>query len=379
MNPNPRPQTARRAEKSRCAVLIFLIGAGVCFSQACKRQASAPSRPYTAFVADEQGNTIAVVDLGSLQVVASIPVAASPRQLVPRPGSRELYAVSGSGEVSVITFPDLRVEKVFRIGGSASDLVFAPGGQRAYVLAPHSSELVLLDCEHQKEVGRMHLSGKPSSVALTPDGKTLIVSTDAGLEFVDAAKQTELGTVQTGKTSGPMVIRPDGGEVFVAAKDEKLVSVVDVPSCQLLANLDVAAPVHSLSLKPDGGEVFALSSQGSVIIVLDAYHDDVEQTLTAGLNPVAGVFRRDTSVFYIATAGDGNITALDVQTRSVNAVAHAGTQPVSLALTPDESFLAVADAASSSLAILRTDKLGLVTTIPVGANPVDVVIPNWTK
>jgi hypothetical protein len=37
----------------------------------------------------------------------------------------------------------------------------------------------------------------------------------------------------------------------------------------------------------------------------------------------------------------------------------------------------VADGATASLAILRTDRSALVTTIPVGAQPVDVVVPDW--
>jgi DNA-binding beta-propeller fold protein YncE len=311
--------------------------------------------------------------------VASIPVPASPQQLGVRPRSHELYVVSASGKLSVITFPDLRVSKEFKIGQSASSLVFSPDGRHAFVLAPDAHELVFLDCQHHTELGRVRLKDRPSSVCLTPGGKTLIVSASSYLYFVDAGTRALLGSVQVGTAPGPMAVRPDNREVFVAHAGENQVSAVEIPSRQLLANLDVAAPVNSLSVKPDGGEIFALSSQGSVIIILDAFHDDVERTLTAGLHPVAGIFRRDMSVFYIATAGDGNITALDVETRDVLAVAHAGTQPVAMALTPDDSFLAVADAASSSLAILRTDKLGLVTTIPVGANPVDVAVPNWVR
>jgi DNA-binding beta-propeller fold protein YncE len=374
-----RPRVLTSTPKRSSAVLTASVLAVAFLSWACKRQAGVQTRPYVAFVADQQGNTVAAVDLDTLQMAASIPVPASPQQLAARPRSRELYVVSASGKLSVITFPDLRVGHIFRIGPSASGLVFSPDGRRAYILAPDANQLVFLDCQHQKELGRVHLKDKPSSVCLTPDGMTLIVSASSGLYFVNAETRAELGSVRVGAAPGPMAVRPDGREVFVADTGENQVSAVQIPSRRLLANLDVAAPVSSLSVKPDGGEIFALSSQGSVIIIFDAFHDDVERTLTAGLHPVAGIFRSDMSVFYIATAGDGNITALDVQTRNVDAVAHAGTQPVAMALTPDESFLAVADVASSSLAILRTDKLGLVTAIPVGASPVDVAIPNWLK
>ncbi|HET7841159.1 MAG TPA: hypothetical protein VFM21_06110 [Terriglobia bacterium] len=360
-----------------------LLGAGIlaltaAISSSCKRQTGAPPLPYLAFVANQQGNSVAAVDLGSFQVVSSIPVAPSPSQVAVRPGAKEVYAVASTGSVNVIAFPELRVRKTIVIGRSASNLVFSPDGNRAYVLNPAEDLVMALDCGSWREIGRLRLAGKPSSIALSRDGKVLMASAlPSDLLFIDPESMKLLATVEVGQNPGPMAVRADGKVVFVSAAGQKSISAVEIPSRQLLANLAVAAPVASLVFKPDGGELYALSSAGSVTIILDAYHDEVEQTITAGLTPVAGAFRQDMTTFYIATAGDGNVTALDVQTRNVIAVVHAGTQPSSLALTPDQRFLAVTDAATSSLAILRTDKLGLVTTIPVGSNPAHVVIPDW--
>ena len=117
---------------------------------------------------------------------------------------------------------------------------------------------------------------------------------------------------------------------------------------------------------------------------MDAFHDNVEQTFPLGRDPVAGVFRQDMSVLYIANAGDGSVLALDVQNREVLASTHVGMEPRALALTPDERLLVVADRAASSLAILHADPTSLsndrsvlITTVPVGASPVDVVVPNF--
>jgi YVTN family beta-propeller protein len=112
---------------------------------------------------------------------------------------------------------------------------------------------------------------------------------------------------------------------------------------------------------------------------VDPYRDNVSQTITTGREPGAAVSRRDSSVLYIANSGDGSITTFDVQNRLVVASTHTGAQPRALALTPDERFLVAVDSAASSLAVLRTDRPALVTTIPVGTRPVDVVVPDWLK
>jgi YVTN family beta-propeller protein len=89
------------------------------------------------------------------------------------------------------------------------------------------------------------------------------------------------------------------------------------------------------------------------------------------------------SVLYIANAGDGSVLALDVETRAVLASTRVGIEPRALALTPDERLLVAADRAASSLAILHADpsrlsshRTVLITTVPVGASPVDVVVPD---
>ena len=61
-------------------------------------------------------------------------------------------------------------------------------------------------------------------------------------------------------------------------------------------------------------------------------------------------------------------------------------EPRALALTPDQRLLAVVDRAASSLQILQADAASLsndrsvlITAVPVGASPVDVVIPDIAR
>jgi YVTN family beta-propeller protein len=110
---------------------------------------------------------------------------------------------------------------------------------------------------------------------------------------------------------------------------------------------------------------------------VDTDQDNVEQNYPTGHKPVAGVFQQNPLVLYIANAGDGSVMALDVQNRTLLAAIHLGIEPRAMALTPDQRFLVVADTAASTLAVLQTNPAALLTTFPVGADPVDVVVPGW--
>jgi YVTN family beta-propeller protein len=187
---------------------------------ACHRQVE-PPKPYLAFVANEDSNTVAAVDLADFHVVASIPVATKPEQLVVRPHHHELWAVSALGTMSVISFPALRVVQMLRVGNSARDLIFAPDGDHTYVLDRDSGQIVFGDGkpgELPRESGRLRLGGRLASLALAPDGKTLVVDDAATsrLVFVSVEARRVLGVFDVGKGPGPIVILRVGIKAFVA-------------------------------------------------------------------------------------------------------------------------------------------------------------------
>ena len=362
-------------------------------SLACRSQV--PLKPYIAYVVNSQSSTLAAVNLADFRVTGSIPVSPGPERVRLRPGAHQLYVESGLGKISVVAFPHLHVVATLDVGRSAKDLEFSNDGRAAYVLDPVDHELVFLDIQEgpsnpsenavPKVASRLRVDGTLRDLILSPDGKTLVAASENPnlLNFISADTRKPLGTVEVGQSPGPMVILPDNSKVFVADTGEEKVSVADMTARKLLSHIEIGARPTCLLLKPDGGELFVLAAQSSTLVIVDAFHDDLEQTFPLGVNPAAGIFRRDMGVLFIANAGDGSVLALDAQNRQVLASPHVGLEPRAVALTPDERLLVVADRAGSSLAILSADPASLnndrsvlLTTVPVGASPVDVVIPD---
>ena len=390
--------TIRRPIPNLChslpaSLLGLILCATAALSLGCKRQH--PLNPYVAYVVNQQSATLAAVNLADFHVTASLPVSPQPERVVVRPRSRQLYVVSALGKIAVAAFPHPRLVATLDVGATGRDLQFSPDGRAAYILDPADHEVVFLDCggdagDHgeaavPKVVYRLHLSGTLRDLALSPDGKTLVAASANPnlITFIDTETRKTLGTTEVGQSPGPLVILPDNSKVFVADSGEGKISVAALASRKLFSHIEIGRDPTALLLKPDGGEIFVLAAKSSTLVILDAFHDNVEQTFPLGADPVAGVFRQDMSVLYIANAGDGSVLAMDVQTREVLASTHVGMSPCALALTPDQRLLVVADRAASSLAILQADPTSLsndrsvlITTIQVGASPVDVVVPD---
>ncbi|MGH9452313.1 MAG: YncE family protein [Terriglobia bacterium] len=364
------PQRSRLA----AALVLSLI---VPLAAACHRR-MAPPKPYLALVANRAGKSVAVVNLSHFDVTRVIPLGFAPAKIAQRPAHPEVFVTSLTGQVAVIHFPELTLAGSFQTGRGPNQLVFTRGGGAAYVLGGGGRTIFKIDCGSLRALAAFHLASPLSSIALDSHRNTLLGkdSAEGTLVFIDAKNGKIKGSVETGKGVGSIVVTADGGKAFVAAAGADEVTAVDLAREQILSRIDVGSRPSLLVLKPDGGELFALSGPDSTMTILNVSYDSVEESHPSGADPVAAVFTRDSRWLYIANAGDGAVTRFDVQNRRDFPV-HVGITPQALALTPDERFLAVADSAAGRLTVIRAATGDLMTSIPVGANPVDVVIPGW--
>lgn len=295
----------------------------------------------------------------------------------------------------MISYPELRVTASIPIGSSSRDMAITGDGRLAAV-SDAKGEIVLIDCNSRAMEGRIKSGDAISDLGFSPNGKALIAADSAHdrLVFVDVASRSIQGEVHVGKEPGPIAILPDSSKLFVADTGEPQLSAVDLATRQVLSNIDLASKPVALVLKPDGGELIALCPESATLAILDTLHDYVGSEIPTGTDPVAAVPTRDSTKLYVANRGDGTVEAIDLQNRSQPGSVmstHAGIAPSALALTPDERYLAVTDSASSALVVLGTAPLSaqsskvqtvplpLVTTVSVGADPVDVVIPDWLE
>ena len=230
--------------------------------------------------------------------------------------------VSSPGKISVATFPHLHLVTTLDVGKSARDLAFSLTDAtltsstrriRKWFSWIATAPTGIPPKSNSQGHGSAPYDGTLAELALSPDGKTLVVSAQHPdlLTFISTETRQTLGTVEVGQSPGPLAILPDSSKVFVADTGEEKISAADVASRKLLSHIEIGARPTGLLVKPDGGELFVFAAPSSKIIIADAFHDNVEQTFSFGRDPAAGVFRQDMSVLYIANAGDGSVIALD--------------------------------------------------------------------
>jgi len=120
----------------------------------------------------------------------------------------------------------------------------------------------------------------PYGAAITPDGRTGLVSNEAAgtVSFIDLAAGTKLGDVALGNITHPeaIAIDPSGARAYVAVANGDRVAVLDIASRTLAGTLSTARPTVgdgtspvALDLTPHGDRLVVAESGADELSVFD--------------------------------------------------------------------------------------------------------------
>ncbi len=152
----------------------------------------------------------------------------------PELGSRKILSGYGRGQepLPVFKMPHLRG--------------WAIAGGRAYLPAIGRHEVLVVDTTTWQEVGRIPVKSQPVFVMARPDGRQIWVNfafPDNGwVQLIDPLTQQVAHTLQPGKAVLHMEFTPKGEQVWISARDDHKVLVLDTATRQVLQELPAASP-----------------------------------------------------------------------------------------------------------------------------------------
>jgi YVTN family beta-propeller protein len=92
------------------------------------------------------------------------------------------------------------------------------------------------------------------------------------------------------------------------------------------------------------------------------------------MSPSSGTFSNPDQRLYVSDSAAGRVIPIAIDIRQAGRPISVGQNPRTCMLTPGGDILLVVDAASNDLAVIRAKTSALITLIPVGGRPRDVVV-----
>jgi len=119
-------------------------------------------------------------------------------------------------------------------------------GRHAYLPAVGRHEVLVVDTLSWQEVGRIAVAGQPVFVIAQPDGRqvwvTFALPDYHRVQVIDTPSQRVVRTLEPGKAVLHLEFTPRGEAVWLSARDDNRVVVLDTQDFRTLATLSVDSP-----------------------------------------------------------------------------------------------------------------------------------------
>ena len=232
------------------------------------------------------------------------------------------------------------------------------------------------------------IAGSPAGMALTSDGKLLVVADNDRVAFIDtdrlvAGRDAVLGYLVDSGAKGRVYanVTADDKYALIADENTATVSVIDLDKARAtrfgvtstVGRIPTGAAPIALTFSPDGKLVFLTSQRAPADYGWPA---ECKREGNAGANDVMPV--NPQGVVHVVDVDRAKVDPA----HAIIANAPAGCSPVRLALSPDGERAYVTARNSNSLMAFDTRKLrtdpqhALVGQVPVGSAPVGVAVVN---
>lgn len=312
-----------------------------------------------AYVSNEDGESVTVVDTARAEVIGTINVGKRPRGLkLSRDGKHLYVAVSGlpkcppsvpdeecaklkrdltADGIAVLDTATLKLTRLLKAGSDPEQFDLSHNGQRLFISNEDAATLSVLHIATGALEATIPVGNEPEGVRVTPNGRYIVVTSESGnsISVIDAGSMKLLQSVTVGKRPRDVAFTPDGKTAYISGEFDASLYTTSIPEARSATRL--------LQLRKED-------------------------------RPMGVVFDAARRRLYTSTGRGGTVAVVDVDGPKLVAEIPVGARPWGIALAADGRRLYTANGSSNDITIVDTTTLKVIKKIPVGSSPWGIVV-----
>ena len=236
---------------------------------------------------------------------------------------------------------DLRAQIRTRIlpGGSDPETFdITPDGARIVVSNEDTDEASLVDLESGEIIRTVPVGAEPEGVRISPDGTLAYVTgeTDHDVTVLDTSTGDEITRITVGHRPRDLVFTPDGAYAYVSAEIDGTVAEIVVAENRVSRTIALPEGSRSMgvALSVDARTLYVANGRSKTVSVVDLASGEVTANVEVGERPWGLALSFDGSLLYTANGPSNDVTVLDTETLEIVARIPVGASPWGLALVP---------------------------------------------
>ncbi|MBV8806184.1 MAG: beta-propeller fold lactonase family protein, partial [Sinobacteraceae bacterium] len=220
------------------------------------------------------------------------------------------------------------------------------------------------------------VSGLPKCPPSVPDAECAKLKHDLsadGIAIIDTATLKLVKLLKSGSDPEQFDLSHDGKQLFVTNEDAGTVSVVAIATGAVEATIPVGKEPEGVRVSPDGRWIVATSESGNAIYVIDPQALKVVKSVPVGKRPRDVAYGPDGKTIYVSNEFDASLyktTIPDSDSATKLLQLRPEAKPMGLVLDAPRKRLFLSTGRGGTVAVISMEgEPKLVTEIPVGTRP----------
>jgi len=335
-------QVTRGRLLTASAVLLTAIGLLVGVRLIPSVSAQNSTIEGTIWVADENGNSITVIDASMNEVVTTLMGIEGPHNLQVSPDGATVWAVSGHDNLAVqIDTRTYAVLGTTPTGEHPAHIIATPDGSTVYVTNGGDNSVTVIDAATKEVITTIPVGEFPHGLRPSPDGRWIYVAnaSDTTLSVIDTTTNEGVTNIEVGERPVQVAFDPNGEYVYFSLNGENAVGKVDVATQSLVGTVEVGEGPIQVYVTPDNRYVLA-ANQGTeanpstTVSIIDVATFAVVETLETGQGAHGVVVEPSGRYAYIANIYGDDVAVIDLSTLEVVARVATGDSPNGISFSP---------------------------------------------
>lgn len=322
---------------------VLLLGAPLC------------AQAGRAYITNEDGESVSVLDTDKAEVVATVNVGKRPRGMkLSRDGRQLFVAVSGlpkcppsvpdeecaklkrdltADGIAVIDTATLKLSKLLKSGSDPEQFDLSHDGKQLFIANEDSGTLTVVNVLTGAVEQAVPVGKEPEGVRVTPDGRWIVVTSEEGnaIYVVDARSLKVVKSVSVGKRPRDVAFTPDGRTAYISGEFDSSLYKTTIPEAatatQLLQLRKEARPMGVVLDAPRKRLFLSTGRGGSVAVVSLDGDAKLVTEIQVGARPWGIALSHDGKRLYSANGSSNDVTIIDTTTLTVVKKVAVGKSP----------------------------------------------------
>ncbi len=249
--------------------------------------------------------------------------------------------------------------------------------QRGTLVVLNKSEATcsLLSLPSGKIVATLPTGDGPHEVAVSPDGRTAVVSNYGRrghpghtLTVIDIPARKVVKTIDLGEYRSPhgIVYLPDGRRVLVTCEGNKKLLMVNVAAAKVEAAISTGQKVsHMVVVSPRLQRAFVANIGSGTVTAIDVAKRRKIKDIATGRGSEGIALSPDEKELWVTNRADDNVAIVDPVALKIVAKLQTGKMPIRVKFTPDGRYALVSNARSGDVSVYSVRRRRELRRIPM--------------